>query len=71
MLTTTQQFSMVLGIAGVGTLFFAREAASGIVSALQFALFADIGLVAFALGMTLMLPRAEGAPAVVPVLAMD
>jgi MFS family permease len=38
MLTTTQQFAMVLGIAGVGTLFFAREATSGIVSALQFGL---------------------------------
>ncbi len=35
MLTTTQQFSMVLGIAAVGTLFFAREASAGIVSALQ------------------------------------
>ncbi len=31
MLTTTQQFSMVLGIAAVGTLFFAREASAGIV----------------------------------------
>ena len=64
MLTTTQQFAMVLGIAGVGTLFFAREATSGIVSALQFGLFADIALVAFALGMTFLLPRAKpaGAP---------
>jgi EmrB/QacA subfamily drug resistance transporter len=62
MLTTTQQFSMVLGIAGVGTLFFAREATSGIVSALQFGLFADIALVAFAFGMTLLLPRAGKNP---------
>jgi hypothetical protein len=57
-LTTTQQFSMTLGIAAVGTLFFAREASAGIVSALQTALFADIALVAFALAMTLLLPRA-------------
>ena len=57
MLTTTQQFSMVLGIAAVGTLFFAREASAGIVSALQFGLFADIALVTFALVMTLFLPR--------------
>jgi EmrB/QacA subfamily drug resistance transporter len=56
-LTTTQQFSMVLGIAAVGTLFFAREASAGIVSALQFGLYADIALVAFALAMTLLLPR--------------
>ena len=63
MLTTTQQFAMVLGIAGVGTLFFAREATSGIVSALQFGLFADIALVAFALGMTFLLPRAKPAGA--------
>jgi EmrB/QacA subfamily drug resistance transporter len=57
MLTTTQQFSMTLGIAAVGTLFFAREASAGIVSALQFGLLADIALVAFALVMTLFLPR--------------
>ena len=57
MLTTTQQFSMVLGIAAVGTLFFAREATAGIVSALQFGLYADIALVAFAFVMTLFLPR--------------
>jgi len=57
MLATTQQFAMVLGIAGVGTLFFAREAVAGIVSALQFGLFADIALVLFALVMTLFLPR--------------
>jgi MFS family permease len=56
-LTTTQQFSMVLGIAAVGTLFFAREASAGIVSALQFGLYADIALVAFAFAMTLLLPR--------------
>src|SRR5580692_9453024 len=57
MLTTTQQFSMTLGIAAVGTLFFAREASAGIVSALQSGLYADIALVAFALVMTLFLPR--------------
>ncbi|HUA96553.1 MAG TPA: MFS transporter, partial [Acidimicrobiales bacterium] len=57
MLTTTQQFSMVLGIAAVGTLFFAREASAGIVSALQSGLYADIALVAFAFVMTLFLPR--------------
>jgi hypothetical protein len=67
MLTTTQQFAMVLGIAGVGTLFFAREATSGIVSALQFGLLADIALVAFALGMTFLLPRATPAGAPAPV----
>jgi EmrB/QacA subfamily drug resistance transporter len=57
-LTTTQQFSMCLGIAAVGTLFFAREASAGIVSALQYGLYADIALVAFALAMTFLLPRA-------------
>jgi MFS family permease len=67
MLTTTQQFAMVLGIAGVGTLFFAREATSGIVSALQFGLYADIALVAFALGMTFLLPRAQPAGTLAPV----
>jgi EmrB/QacA subfamily drug resistance transporter len=66
MLATTQQFSMVLGIAAVGTLFFAREAAAGIVSALQFGLYADIALVAFALGMTFLLPRARPVPAAAP-----
>jgi hypothetical protein len=39
---------MVLGIAAVGTLFFAREASAGIVSALQSGLYADVALVAFA-----------------------
>jgi hypothetical protein len=73
MLATTQQFSMVLGIAAVGTLFFAREASAGIVSALQFGLYADIALVAFAFVMTRLLPRsattrsvAAPAAAVVP-----
>src|SRR6202034_4789053 len=56
-LTTTQQFSMTLGIAAVGTLFFARQASAGIVSALQTGLIADVGLVAFALAMTMLLPR--------------
>ena len=58
-LTTTQQFSMTLGIAAVGTLFFARQASVGIVSALQTGLLADIGLVAFALVMTMLLPRVQ------------
>ena len=49
---------MCLGIAAVGTLFFAREASAGIVSALQYGLYADIALVAFALVMTFLLPRA-------------
>src|SRR5580704_7799901 len=74
MLTTTQQFSMTLGIAAVGTLFFAREASACIVSALQFGLLADIALVAFALVMTLFLPRTTrsataSAPALVEVTA--
>jgi EmrB/QacA subfamily drug resistance transporter len=56
-LATTQQFSMTLGIAAVGTLFFATEASSGIVAALRTALLADIGLVAFAFVMTMLLPR--------------
>jgi len=56
-LTTTQQFSMTLGIAGVGTLFFARQATAGVVAALQDALLADIGLVAFAFAMTVLLAR--------------
>jgi EmrB/QacA subfamily drug resistance transporter len=60
-LTTTQQFSMTLGIAAVGTLFFAREATAGVVAALQSALLVDVGLVAFALAMTMLLPRARPA----------
>jgi EmrB/QacA subfamily drug resistance transporter len=56
-LTTTQQFSMTLGIAAVGTLFFAREATSGVVAALQTGLVVDVVLVAFALAMTVMLAR--------------
>jgi hypothetical protein len=70
MLTTTQQFSMTLGIAAVGTLFFAREASAGIVSALQAGLYADTALVAFALVMTLFLPRtATTRSAAAPALA--
>jgi len=56
-LTTTQQFSITLGIAAVGTLFFVREASDGIVSALQTGLLADVVLIAFAFAMTLLLPR--------------
>jgi hypothetical protein len=41
----------------VGTLFFAREATAGVVAALQDALMADIGLVAFAFAMTVLLAR--------------
>jgi EmrB/QacA subfamily drug resistance transporter len=70
-LTTTQQFSMTLGIAAVGTLFFAREASAGILAALQTALLVDVVLVAFALAMTLLLPRARPAAvteAVTPVV---
>ncbi len=63
-LTTTQQFSMTLGIAGVGTLFFARQASAGVVSALQDALLADIGLVAFAFAMAVLLARNSMAPKV-------
>ena len=55
---------MTLGIAAVGTLFFAREASAGIVSALQAALLADVGLVMFALAMTMRLPRRPVAQAV-------
>jgi EmrB/QacA subfamily drug resistance transporter len=57
-LTTTQQFSMVLGIAAVGTLFFDRIASSGIFSAMQVGLVADLGLVGLALVMTFLLPGA-------------
>jgi EmrB/QacA subfamily drug resistance transporter len=60
-LTTTQQFAMTLGIAGVGTLFFAREVSAGIVAALQTGLLADVGLVTFALVMTAFLPRSPAA----------
>ncbi len=55
-LATTQQFSMTLGIAAVGTLFFALESSAGITSALEAGLFADFALVAFAFAMTLALP---------------
>jgi EmrB/QacA subfamily drug resistance transporter len=55
-LTTTQQFSMVLGIAAVGTLFFDRIASAGIFSAMQAGLVADLGLVGLALVMTFLLP---------------
>jgi EmrB/QacA subfamily drug resistance transporter len=56
-ITTTQQFSLVLGISAVGTLFFGRIASDGIVSAVQAGLFADLALVALAMVMTLLLPR--------------
>jgi MFS family permease len=59
-LTTTQQFSMVLGIAAVGTLFFGRIAIAGIFSAMQVGLVADLGLVGLALVMTFLLPGASG-----------
>jgi hypothetical protein len=63
---------MVLGIAAVGTLFFAREASAVIVSALQSGLYADIALVAFALVTTLFLPRtATTRSAAAPALAVD
>jgi len=65
-LTTTQQFSITLGISAVGTLFFARLASAGMVAAMQAGLVADLALVGLALTMTLLLPRppaAEGAPA--------
>jgi len=74
-LTTTQQFSMTLGIAGVGTLFFAREATAGVVSALQDALVADIGLVSFAFAMAVLLTRhrvsSQDDEVVVPAGALD
>ncbi len=73
-LATTQQFSMTLGIAAVGTLFFATEASSGIVTALRTALLADTGLVAFAFVMTMLLPRrpvAQRAEAVAAVVDVD
>jgi predicted MFS family arabinose efflux permease len=60
-LTTTQQFAMTLGIAAVGTLFFSREASSGVVAALESGLLVDVVLVAFALAMTVLLAL-TGAP---------
>jgi EmrB/QacA subfamily drug resistance transporter len=69
-LTTTQQFSMVLGIAAVGTVFFDRLATDGVVVAMETGLVTDMALVALALLMTLLLPRAASvAPASVPVVA--
>jgi EmrB/QacA subfamily drug resistance transporter len=70
-LTTTQQFSMTLGIAAVGTLFFAREASAGIVAALQSALLVDVVLVAFALAMTMLLPRPRRVGQSAPAAAGD
>jgi MFS family permease len=60
-LTTTQQFSITLGISAVGTLFFARLASAGMVAAMQAGLLADMGLVGLALVMTLLLPRPPAA----------
>ena len=57
-LAITHQFSMVLGIAAVGTLFFGRIASEGIFPPMQAALLADLGLVGLALVMTFLLPRA-------------
>ncbi|HWC38290.1 MAG TPA: MFS transporter [Acidimicrobiales bacterium] len=64
-LTTTQQFSITLGVSAVGALFFSRLASAGMVAAMQAGLLADLGLVGIALVTTLLLPRppaAEGAP---------
>jgi EmrB/QacA subfamily drug resistance transporter len=60
-LTTTQQFSITLGISAVGTLFFARLASAGMVAAMQAGLVADLALVGLALTMTLLLPRPPAA----------
>ena len=57
-LTTTQQFSITLGISAVGTLFFAKLASAGMVAAMQAGLIADLALVSLALVMTL-LPAAQ------------
>jgi MFS family permease len=65
-LTTTQQFSITLGISAVGTLFFSRLASSGMVAAMQAGLVADLALVGLALAMSILLarpPTAEGATA--------
>ncbi|HVU71775.1 MAG TPA: MFS transporter [Mycobacteriales bacterium] len=67
-LTTTQQFSAALGIAGIGTLFFTRVASHGIVDAAQVSFVAQIGVVVLAAGATLLLPRrAAAAPAPVAI----
>jgi hypothetical protein len=63
-LTTTQQFSITLGISAVGTLFFSRLASAGMVAAMQAGLIADLALVGLALTMTILLarpPSADGA----------
>ena len=64
-LTTTQQFSAALGIAGIGTLFFTRVASHGIVDAAQVSFVAQIGILALAAAATLLLPRR---PAPAPVI---
>jgi hypothetical protein len=65
-LTTTQQFSITLGISAVGTIFFSRLASAGMVAAMQAGLIADLALVGLALAMTILLarpPATEGATA--------
>jgi hypothetical protein len=68
-LTTTQQFSITLGVSAVGALFFSRLASAGMVAAMQSGLVADLALVGLALVTTLLLPRppaTEGAPQAAP-----
>ena len=60
-LTTVQQFSMVLGIATVGTVFFDRLASAGFVQAMEIGLVADLALLVLALVMTVLLGRSAAA----------
>jgi EmrB/QacA subfamily drug resistance transporter len=62
-LTTTQQFSSALGVAGVGALFFSETAHGGPADGLLAALICDLGALTLALLGTLALPRPAAAPA--------
>jgi len=62
-LTTTQQFSASLGVAGVGTLFFSELSSHGPADGMLAALICDLAFIALAMIGTLALPRPAQAPA--------
>jgi len=67
LLTTTQQASAALGVAGVGTVFFAAVDRGGLADGMLAALAFDLVGIAIAAAGTLLLPRTAAAPAVAPV----
>lgn len=61
-LTTTQQFSASLGVAGIGAVFFSRTASGGTAAGLHAALMWDLLALGFATVATVFLPRSSTVP---------